>query len=151
MVRIIIVRTSNFTVTGTPSACGSITNRIEIRKAGNSLERAIVAAGVSGHRFLPRTWIGQSNRGMPIGRNAKSAELLQAQPERPWRKSCCACLAPLLRGWDAGSNRFVRLEPRTLTRFNSGSSAHKRFLKTQCDSMFRSEVYRGGPLLRQGK
>jgi hypothetical protein len=32
---------------------------------------------------------------------------------------------------------FVRLKPRTSTRFNSGSYAHKRFLKTQYFSMFK--------------
>jgi hypothetical protein len=46
-----------------------------------------------------------------------------------------------LRARVAGSNsiRFARLKPRTLTPFNSGSSAHKGSLKTQYESMFKNQ------------
>jgi len=42
----------------------------------------------------------------------------------------------------AGFIRFYSRDwkPGALTRFNSGSYAHKRFLKTQSDSMFKSDL-----------
>ena len=51
----------------------------------------------------------------------------------------CSTLGLLLHSLIARRNRLdsVGSRPRTLTLFKSGSYAHMRSLKTQCDSMFR--------------
>ena len=50
------------------------------------------------------------------------------------------------------SIRFARLKPARLARFNSGTSAYRRFLTTKNDSMFKKgRVTCGDTLLRRGR